>query len=248
VDNELEVIRDEMEEKRASLAAKLEALETQVRDTVQSASEAVSSTVDGVKDAVHSVTETVETVSEKVTETFDDVKSKVTDTVHTVAEAFDVRRYVERAPWTSLGVSVAVGFAAGALLPSWNRQGQMTPATVTPPGGGNGRPSQPSGPSWKSEVTSTVGEALGTASGTLGGLAIGTLLGVVRDLLTKNVPHEWQGELTRMVDDIGNKLGARPMDASWLTDLLQGRHNGQGPQEGSSSPERRETFTPRANV
>jgi hypothetical protein len=79
-------------------------------------------------------------------------------------------------------------------------------------------------------------------------LAVGTLLGFVRDLLTRNVPNEWQGELTRMVDDIGNKLGTRPMDASWLTDLLQGQHNGHGRQERSPSPQRPETFTPRANV
>jgi len=236
-----------MEEKRASLAAKLEALETQVRDTVQSASEAVSSTVGGVKEAVHSVTETVETVSEKVTETFDDVKNKVAETVNTVASTFDVRRYVEQAPWTSVGVSVAVGFAAGALLPSWGRLGHMMPATLTPPGGA-ARPSQPSGPSWTSEVASTAGEVFETASSTLGGLAIGTLLGVVRELLTKNVPQEWQGELTRMVDTIGNKFGARPMDANWLTDLLQGQHNGHGQQQGAPSSERRESFTPRANV
>ncbi len=247
MDNELEVIRDEMEEKRASLAAKLEALETQVRDTVQSASEAVSSTVGGVKEAVHSVTETVETVSEKVTETFDDVKNKVAETVHTVAETFDISRYVERAPWTSLGISVAVGFAAGALLPSWGRLGQMMPATLTPPGGG-ARPAQPAGPSWTSEVASTAGEVWETASSTLGGLALGTLLGVVREVLTKNVPQEWQGELTRMVDTIGNKLGARPMETNWLTDLLGGQHNGHSGQPGSTSPERRESFTPRANV
>jgi len=41
VDSELEVIRDEMEETRANLANKLEALETQVRETVSGASEAV---------------------------------------------------------------------------------------------------------------------------------------------------------------------------------------------------------------
>jgi len=240
-----------MEETRASLADKLEALESQVRDTVQTATDAVSSTVGGVKEAVSSVTETVETVSEKVTETFDDVKDKVTETVHSVAEALDVGRYVENNPWTAVGVSVAVGFAAGALLPSVGQLAHGAPSgstTPTPPSGAYGAGAA-TGPSWTSELTSSLGQVWHSASGTLQGLAVGTVLGVVRELLARNVPDEWQGELTRMVDNVTNQLGGKPMKGDWLNELLAGRHNGHGTQQGATPPaDRRETFTPRANV
>ena len=83
-DDELEVIRERMEETRSSLADKVDALENTIMGTVES--------------ATHSVAETVETV-----------KEKVEGTVETVKEAFNLRRHIERHPWLAMGVSVATG-------------------------------------------------------------------------------------------------------------------------------------------
>jgi ElaB/YqjD/DUF883 family membrane-anchored ribosome-binding protein len=111
VDHELEVIRGQMEETRASLADKLEALESQVLGTVHSATETVSSAVEGAKEVVASVTEGAKNVVETVTETVESVK-----------ESLSVSRLVDRHPWVSMGVSVAAGFAAAQLLPRHHQQ------------------------------------------------------------------------------------------------------------------------------
>jgi hypothetical protein len=82
VDNELEVIRDEMEQTRASLADKLGALEEQVRETVSGATEAVSSTVEGVKDVVSTVSDTVDSVKEQfsLSKQFDELRARTPGT------------------------------------------------------------------------------------------------------------------------------------------------------------------------
>jgi ElaB/YqjD/DUF883 family membrane-anchored ribosome-binding protein len=238
VDRELEVIHGQMEETRASLADKLEALESQVRGTVQNVSEAISSTVGGVKEAVQSVTDTVGTVTDRVSETAGEVKEKVAETVQAVAETFDITRYVEQSPWTAVGVSVAVGFCAAKLLPSTDRLAQM----ATRPSEG---PREMFGP----EVTSHLKQIWDDTRNTVQSLAVGTLMGAVREWLTKSVPGEWQGELTRMVDNITNELGGKPVEGHWLTEWFQGRHNGHGNSPApSSSSERRETFHPGAQV
>jgi len=98
-----------MEETRASLAEKIEALGSQVSDTVQTTTEAVSSTVETVKDVVESVTD-------KVTDTVQSVTDTVQDTVQTVADTFNFPKLVETRPWLVFGGSVALGVVGGYLL------------------------------------------------------------------------------------------------------------------------------------
>jgi ElaB/YqjD/DUF883 family membrane-anchored ribosome-binding protein len=224
-----------MEETRASLANKLEALESQVRDTVQSASEAISSTVDGVKDVVTTVSDTVGTVSDKVVETVDTVKEKVADT-------FDIGKYVEQSPWAAVGVSVAVGFCAGQLMPLFQPRGQTYagPTHHTPPTPSNGA-------ARSSEWGSVLGNLWQQASGPLQGLAMGTVLGVVRELVNRNLPDEWQGELTKMLDNITTELGGKPMSGNWLAELFPAKCNGHAGGQGPS-PQGSEPFNPHANV
>src|SRR5262245_52369843 len=66
MDNESEVIRQQMEQTRSALTAKVELLEHQVVETVHGATAAVSETVGNVKDVVQ---ETVQTVKDSVHET-----------------------------------------------------------------------------------------------------------------------------------------------------------------------------------
>jgi ElaB/YqjD/DUF883 family membrane-anchored ribosome-binding protein len=214
VDQELEVIRGQMEETRASLADKLEALESQVRDTVQSASDTVASAVDGAKEVVSSVSEGAKQVVEKVSET-----------VETVKESLSVSRYVERYPWTSLGVSVAAGFAAAQLLPNrWSPTALMS-RTYTPRPAASYQPAQPA----RQEESSGLGKALEglweTAGSTIGGLAVGTLMSFAKDLISKNLPQEWQGDLNRMVDEFTTRFGGKVMQGNPLQELLGGQQS-----------------------
>jgi len=228
VDSELEVIRDEMELTRASLADKLGALEQQVRETVSGASEAVHSTVEGVKEVVSSVKETAETVTEQ----------------------FSISRQFEQHPWAAFGVSVAAGFAAAYLL---DRMTAAAAAAVVPQPGEplvppiNLQPlhstpaaapaaSTPSGGDHHHSVLGEMGsKALGKLSDTaldsleaalpdvkqvmntavqgVSSLAVGALMGFIREMAASHLPREWSGEATKLIDQVTQQMGGKPQDA-----------------------------------
>lgn len=85
--NDLEMIHDQMEETRTSLADKLEALEVQVLKPVEAVSAAVTSTAESVQ-----------------------------ETIETVRETLDFRHHVEQRPWFMMGGAVAVGFIGDRVL------------------------------------------------------------------------------------------------------------------------------------
>jgi ElaB/YqjD/DUF883 family membrane-anchored ribosome-binding protein len=213
VADELEVIRDQMEETRASLANKLEALESQVRETVQSASETVTSAVEGAKEMVSSVSEGTKQVVDKVTETVESVKEKLS-----------VRRYVEEYPWASLGVAVATGFTIAQFLPrrpitSWLRQPNVgTGAYYAGAPTSSAEPARHEGDG----LGSALGGVVKSAASTLEGLAVGTLMSFVKDLVAKNLPREWHGDLNRVVDDLTTKLGGKVMQGNPLEEFFSG--------------------------
>jgi len=208
VDNEheLEVIRGEMEETRANLANKLEALETQVRETVSSASETVTSTVEGVK-------EVVDTVS---------------DTVGSVTDTLNISKHVEENPWLAMGIAVAAGFMASQLLGGGGGQpAKPEPAPQPQPPQPQPQPAsdqtqvqqQPTQtnqggvlPSLESLLPDMNG-ALGIALSGVNSLAIGTVMGVVREVVANGLPPEWKSELTRVVDQMTTQLGGKPLQA-----------------------------------
>jgi len=238
VDHELEVIRDQMEGTRASLANKLEALESQVRETVQSASDTVTSAVDGAKEVVTSVSEGAKQVVDKVSETVDTVK-----------ESLSVGRYVEQYPWASVGVAVAAGFAAAQLLPA-SRSTSGDPSEALPPASSGGySPSAASARHTASEssrhqessvVSSALKGVLGSTISTVEGLAVGTLMSAIKELVTRSLPQEWQGELTRMMDQATTQLGGKVMHGNPLQELLGHLHpqdkQQNGPQTGTYAP------------
>jgi ElaB/YqjD/DUF883 family membrane-anchored ribosome-binding protein len=210
VDRELEVIRDEMEHTRASLADKLGALETQVRETVSTASETVTSTVEGVK-------EVVDTVS---------------DTVGSVTDTFNVSKQVEENPWLAMGIAVAAGFVVGQLLsgtsqPAPQPQPQPapqppTPAPVPVTAHASTAPA-PESPGITDRISSMLpsldaimpdlASVGNTVVSGLTGLAVGSVMGVVREMVVNGLPPEWKGELTKLVDQVTTQLGGKPQPA-----------------------------------
>jgi len=256
VDNELEVIRNQMEEKRSSLADKLEALESQVKETVQGATAEVSHIVNEVKSTVNTVTtgvqETVESVKETLTE-------GVQETVDTVKQTFNVSDHVRNHPWMALGGSVAAGFAAGYFLgpPSsgngsweWQRRAE-TPAEPAPswtPTASRfaGTPAEPPASSSTSEsafgpAVSALEEAGMSALKTIRELAVGTLVGVVGQVAANSLPPFLKDEVTKLTTELTTKLGGKVLDLSDLLDKLQGGANGnsgEGTRSGFAANDR----------
>jgi len=186
VDNELEVIRHQMEETRSSLADKLGELEGQIRGAVEGATNLVTDTAETVQETVHNVTETVQ------------------ETVHNVAEAFDLSRQVDRHPWPMMGAAVATGFVGGMLLSRLGSVGEMASSAASSLNGATSR------------VAAAVEQPgpFRDLLARLKGLAVGALMGVARDQLVKAIPPDYSEDVTRMVDDLTTQLGGKPREHS----------------------------------
>jgi ElaB/YqjD/DUF883 family membrane-anchored ribosome-binding protein len=224
MENESEMIRQQMDETRAALTDKIETLEHQVVDTVQAASTAVSETVGSVKEIVHDSLQTV--------------KDSVHDTVETVKDTFDIQRQVDRRPWTMFAGATALGFLGGYLLRGSNgREARITEKSesLAPSAKArtavirNGAPKRRDAaastaihesdaattadkPSW----VSNVGDTFHAEISQLEQLAVGTLLGIVRDIITEVVPEHMERQVEEIVNGITVKLGGQPLDGRIL--------------------------------
>jgi len=215
-----EVILKQMEDTKASLAEKLEALENQVSHSVENTTEAVAETVEAVKETVENVTESVK------------------ETVHTVSDAFNVKQHVERYPWASLGGAVAVGCLAGYYLGgrSKRRRARNADAGAETPSRASGtapaafgsttwrEPEQSSSPYQASTQAPSEHKEEGKKSwfweelGRLKGLGLGVLMGAVRDLASRSLPESISHRVAEEVDHLTTNLGGEPIRGSVLSE------------------------------
>lgn len=223
MENEPELIRDQMQETRTALTEKLEALESQVSGTVQNATAAVTETVEAVK---NTVTETVGTVKSSVQETVSTVKESVRD-------AFDLPGHVERHPWAAMLGSVAVGYLSGRVLnglaggmrhdrretpPAYSAFSEALPKSESGANGHgtNGSHKETEASPEKEGWLGGLAKAFGGELDTLKGLGLSAVAGVVRDLVTQSVPGEIGGRLREWMDDLTEKMGAKPLSEPLL--------------------------------
>lgn len=231
MDNESKMIRQQMDDTRTSLTDKLGMLEQQVVDTVQGASTAMADTVGDVKEMVH---DTVQTLTDSVQ-----------DTVESVKNTFDLKRQVDRRPWTMLMGATALGFLGGYLMHG-RKAGPVTEKETVPIGRPpaavpqNGVPEDPqpalsagrngtgstnvsatAEPSFLAHLSDTFQAEISQ----LKALAVGTLLGIVRDIVTKSVPEPMERKVAEVIDGITVKLGGQPirghlLPEAWLSEKL----------------------------
>jgi len=190
-----EMIRAQMEQTRASLTEKLEALEHQVVGTVQEATSAVA--------------DTVETIKEAAQETVGTVKETVQETVETVRETFDVKLQVRRRPWFMLGGSVLLGYMAGNLLERSRRAPRRSAELPASRGLASLAP-EPAAPPSRDRLLHKLGEALQPELDKLKGLAIGALVGALRDVTTTALGEEFGEQVRETFDNVTERLGGQP--------------------------------------
>jgi len=213
-----EVIRKQMEETRADLTEKLEALENQITEKVEATTEAVSGTVEAVKETVENVTDTVQ------------------DTVHTVADAFNFKRHFERHPWLMFGGAITLGCMAAYLLrgkahanegPWEDEEGPQTTsrrASALAESASWQEPEQQPAPSWhRSEEPSRPQEEdkkswFWEEVGHLKNLAVGTLLGTISDMAARSLPETLGKKVSEEVDHLTGRLGAEPIHGALVSD------------------------------
>jgi ElaB/YqjD/DUF883 family membrane-anchored ribosome-binding protein len=244
MDHETEAIREQMDDTRESLAKKLETLEKEVAGAVQNVTgtvETVSQTVEQVKEAVEG---TVASVKDSVAETVDTAKE-------TVRDVFDIPGHVCRHPWLSFGCSFAAGFLTGRLVPpvapaaerllSRRTYGAPSLSALAEPGRHNGReqeqrpegppaPKAASQPGWLDSLASSFGPELGK----LKGLAIGAMLGMARDAVTRSLPPEMASQVKEVINDFTGKLGGEVMHGPVLGQPRQPHHDGPAAASGAA--------------
>lgn len=193
-------MRQGIDDTRSAMADKLEALQDHVMNTVQSAQETV-------EDSIQSAN----------------------DTMASVKRAFDVKHLVRQHPWSMVGGGILAGVALGRLLQGLRQQtrqpqtrstGKEDDGRLRRPGSsafaipprGNGSldladsPSfQPAPPPRRPGVFDRFHDEIDTVQG----LAIGYVIGLVRDSIKEAMP-----QMAEQIEDVMNsattKLGGEP--------------------------------------
>lgn len=165
--------------------------------------------VTAAEGASTALVETVETIQESVEQTVRAVRGLAQGTLETVKDACDLPRHVERRPWTMVAGAAALGFLGGRL---WHTSGREAKTAV-----GGARE-----PSW----LSALGETFQPELAQLKGLAVGTVLGVVRDLVTQAVPAPMERNVCDAIDGITVKLGGQPLRGRVWPEVLAGDRAG----------------------
>jgi len=210
MNQEPDEIREQIEDTRSALTAKLETLEQGVKETVNDAKAAVTDTIENVKETVKG-------------------------TVETVKDSLDVRGYVQEYPWPMLAGSVGLGFALGCLFPrSTNGNGDKisrmasngTPMENRPPL--ENRPPVEwtldrmplSGDGGKSGLSSLV-EKFRPEINELEGIAIGAIGALVRDLIKQSAAEPLADQLEDVANRVTEKLGGHVIKEPLLTHTPQ---------------------------
>jgi len=228
MENDTEVIRQQMAETRNSLSEKVEAVEERIATAVKETTDAVAKTVENVTGAVEgtvntvkeSVAGTVNSVKESVAGTVNSVKESVVGSVESVKNALDITGYVEQYPWLVMGGCVAVGYALGSMIPGNSNHHSSTPSKAYEPPA----PAPSASSAWgatSAAPTSTGSEGKSWTSflpdswmplvDKLKGMAIGTMSGVVGEMVMKAVPENIKSEVSQMLDDATQRLGGVPL-------------------------------------
>ncbi len=234
--NETEVIREKMEATRTDLSDKIEKLEQQVVNTVQEASSTVADAVQGAKDVVESVKDTMEGAMGTVKDTVDSVRDTmenvtgavggavegVRDTFQDAAEAvrdtFDLPKQMDKHPWLFMGGAVAVGFTAGKLLHHAPEAARAVGRAARAGGhlAGSALSAAGSAASSAGSWWGSLEHMFGPEFGRVKELALGTLLGVVRDVAVQAAPESLSRQVREIIDSVTSKIGGKPVEGSVL--------------------------------
>jgi ElaB/YqjD/DUF883 family membrane-anchored ribosome-binding protein len=255
-----EVIQQELEQTRHDLAEKLEQIGEKISGTVDTVTQTVSNVTDTVSSMTEAVEGTVQNVAQAVSGTVESVKETVesvgesaSETVESLKHAFNLSEQVQKHPWLCFGGSVAVGFIGGKfLVPRRSRTSEVEsfvrggysagPAETQERQPATDRDrSQDHGASRAEETTGTgssswLGSVLqhfGGEVNKLKGLALGTLFGVVRDMVSQNLPESLKDQVVHLINDVTEKVGGETIQGKVLDENSSESGHQSEPDKGA---------------
>jgi len=209
MDQEPDVIRHDIEQTRESLTEKLEVLESEVKGTIADAKETVTGTIETAKQTVEDITS--------------NVKETVQETVQSVKRTFDLPYQTQLHPWGMMCGSMVAGFLAGYLLPSTRRIAQwghrLAARAAAPsaapryeaPSRPNGQAQQPAATSEGPGMLDRLLEQFEPEVNKVKEMAIGTVVGLLRDWITHNIPASLAPKVEELLNQTTSKLGGEPI-------------------------------------
>lgn len=236
---QMEESRDALAQKIEKLEEKVT---ESVQSATATVAEATATVMETVQNATASVTDTVDSVTNAVQGTVESVRSSVEGTVDSVKDAFDLSLQVKQHPWLMWGGAIAVGYFAERLLPAPSNRSsagsirpqkaisfsnQITPAASdwNPPspaampesplnGGHSNGTANSAVASASSGWLDRMGEAFGPEISKLQNLAVGVVLGSVRDMILEASPQPLKQPLAEVIDGFTEKLGGQCIQGS----------------------------------
>jgi ElaB/YqjD/DUF883 family membrane-anchored ribosome-binding protein len=185
MNQEPDEIREQIEDTRSALTAKLETLEQGVKETVHDAKAAVTDTIENVKETVKG-------------------------TVETVKDSLDVRGYVQEYPWPMVAGSVAFGWALGCMFhrsTNGDRISHMA-SNGTPMENGSQRTIEKAlVPENRKGGLGSLVEKFRPEINELEGIAIGAIGALVRDLIKQSAAEPLANQLEDVANRVTEKLG-----------------------------------------
>lgn len=243
VTNTVESVTDTVKETVESVTDKFQTAVDSVSGTV----EAVTQTVDSAKEAVQG---TMDSVKQGLFSAKDTVENTVQSVKDSVSEVFDLPGHVRSHPWAMLGGSVLLGFLGGKLLGgggssvssssfakalgsyddardyardnsrrsfSDGRSEGRSEGRSSNGLSSQGNESSSSKPGWMDWVTTSFGSELNT----LKGLAVGTTVGVVRDMVVQSLPEHLKHEVSKLMNDFTSSLGGKPIQEPVMDEEIE---------------------------
>jgi ElaB/YqjD/DUF883 family membrane-anchored ribosome-binding protein len=237
--DEPEVIQQELDETRHALAEKLGAIGEKITGTVETVTDTVENVTETVENTVEAVTDTVEAVGETAQETVEAVKHAFNIPEQVKAHPWlwfggsivvgflggklipmpGASREREREPARpSYGNGYSGRHAAEFFGEPAYRESAYAPDARTDFDGhdrsnGNGTAAAPK-QSWLSKLTDQFGDELNQ----LKGLALGTLFGVARDMVSHSAPPALKSQLVDVFNNITQAAGGKPIQGEVVPD------------------------------
>jgi len=140
-------------------------------------------------------------------ETADAVRKSLHDSVESVREALDLHEQFNKRPWTLVAGAMSLGFLGGTMLHD------------------DGSPKRAASTNGSMHNRGMLAHLLGQIEPEivqLKGLALGALLGVVRDFASKSSPQRMNGDVESAMNGITVKLGGTPVQGHVLQESSAG--------------------------
>jgi len=233
-----ELLENQVTDTVTGAAETVEKVRSTVQDTVSDAVETVEKVRHAVQETVSGAAESVASMKHAVQDTVESVRDSVRETAEAVSETLDIRKQVEQHPWAMMAGATAVGFGVGVLVSRVDVPAAASSAAASVASSAKSLASTWRGtagdhsPQWTGPQREQFVSGQQPASeeespwmpavNKLKGLAIGTMFGVLRDVLSKSMPDTLRGEVGDVIDNFTTSLGGKPIAGKILPDSWNG--------------------------